>query len=243
MPTEKRDGVAVSWSRGTKHRFYEDRYRILSRDVPLVARAKRGEIFAVFDGIGSAPRGMSAAQEMADCLPGFFREPCPWSASVEGLVDLLMTTNNTICDWGFMPGTDRPLGGCAGSIVWLVNDQMHFFHAGDTTLMLIHDGRGKEITHPHQTPDGAIFRYFGLGPVLKLDTGSIPIEESDRILLISDGITKVMDLVEIAACVEAHSAIDRAVDALTRQALARRATDDLTALLVQVEDIWETDSF
>ena len=83
----------------------------------------------------------------------------------------------------------------------------------------------------------------GLGPVLKLDTGSISIEESDRILLISDGITKVMDLLEITNCVEAHSAIDRAVDTPTRQALARRATDDLTALLVQVEDIWESVSF
>ena len=68
-------------------------------------------------------------------------------------------------------------------------------------------------------------------------------EESDRILLISDGITKVMDVFGITTCVEAHIAIDRAVDALTRQALARHATDDLTVLLVQVEEFWGANCF
>ena len=61
-----------------------------------MARAKRGEIFAVFDEIGSAPRGMSAAQEMADCLPSFYRDPGVWPASVEGLIELMITSNNTI---------------------------------------------------------------------------------------------------------------------------------------------------
>lgn len=236
MPIEKRQGVAVSWSKGTKHRFYEDRYRILSRDVPLVAPAGRGEIFAVFDGIGSAPRGMSAAQEMADWMARFYREPAAYPANIEGLLGLMEAANLAIYDWGFMTGSDRPLGGCAGSVVWLMDDELTFFHAGDTTVILIRYGYGKEITYPHQSPDGAIFRYFGLGPGLQIDMGRISMEESDRILLISDGITKVMDVFEITTCVEGHIAIDKAVDALIRQALARRATDDLTALLVQVEE-------
>ena len=120
MPYENRDGVSVSWSLGTKHRLYKDRYCILSRDVPLVARAGRGETFAVFDGIGSAPRGMFAAQEMAAWMARFYREPADWPANIEGLLGLMEAANLAIYDWGFMPGSDRPLGGCAGSVVWMM---------------------------------------------------------------------------------------------------------------------------
>lgn len=102
--TEQRGPAAVSWSKGTKHRVYEDRYRVLSWGIPLVAKANRGELFAVFDGIDSALRGMSAAQEMADCLVRFYREPDAINCSAAGLQQLLMEANQAISDWGFIPG-------------------------------------------------------------------------------------------------------------------------------------------
>jgi len=62
MAVDRRKSAAVAHLRGTKHQFYEDSFRMLSRDVPLVENRNRGEIFAVFDGIGSAPEGRHAAQ-------------------------------------------------------------------------------------------------------------------------------------------------------------------------------------
>lgn len=161
MLTEQRGAAAVSWIKGIKHRVYEDRYRILSRDIPLVAQANRGELFAVFDGIGSAPRGMSAAQEMADCLVRFFREPDTIPCSTVGLHQLLFESNQNIFAWGNMSGTDRPMGGCTGTIAWLWVDRMVVYHAGDTTALLIRDGEPRELTRAHQAADGAIVRYLG----------------------------------------------------------------------------------
>ncbi len=239
MAVDRRFGVAVSWVKGKKHKFYEDRYRMLSRDVPIVSTAGRGEVFGVFDGIGSAPRGMSAAQAMADGLVRFYREPDVFAPTSDGLLKLLMETNSEIRDWGCMPGTDRPLGGCAGTVVWIFSDQMTVFHAGDTTAVHIGDGRAKEIVRVHQTPDGAIFRYFGIGDSLNVDVGTIAVEESDRVLLLSDGVTKVMEPYQAAAITEEFADPGRAVETLAHRSLARGATDDITALMIQVEEIWE----
>ena len=72
--SERRGSAAVAWRKGTKHTLYEDRYRMLPREIPLVAQRERGEIYAVFDGIGSAPQGRTAAQFMADKLLDFYRK-------------------------------------------------------------------------------------------------------------------------------------------------------------------------
>jgi hypothetical protein len=63
---DRRNSAAVAHLKGTKHRIYEDSFRILPCEVPLVESLNRGELFAVFDGIGSAPEGRNAAQFMAD---------------------------------------------------------------------------------------------------------------------------------------------------------------------------------
>src|SRR5512138_2218683 len=104
MPSERRGPAAVAWLTGTSHRFYEDRYRILSKNIPLVQNADRGEIFAVFDGIGGAPKGREAAQEVSDWLIRFYKEPENYLASPDGLRQLLMNANMAVYNWGPMAG-------------------------------------------------------------------------------------------------------------------------------------------
>jgi hypothetical protein len=81
MTIDRRQSSAVAFLKGTKHRFYEDSFRMLPREIPLVESRNRGEIFAVFDGIGSAPEGRHAAQLMADYLIEFYRNPDEYPAS------------------------------------------------------------------------------------------------------------------------------------------------------------------
>jgi PPM family protein phosphatase len=137
IPCESKEFVAVSWLKESRHPFYEDSFRMLSRDIPIVGEQNRGEIFAVFDGSGSAPDGRQAAWKMADCLLEFYRKPGIYPSLLEGVRDLLLATNMDIFNWGFMPGTDKPKGGCAGTVVWIIEDQLYMFHAGDTTALLI----------------------------------------------------------------------------------------------------------
>ena len=235
---DQREGVAVSHAKGTKHRFYEDAFRMLSRDIPMVAQHNRGEIYAVFDGIGSAPEGRHSAQVMADALVRFFREPDRYSASESGLIRLLDEANREIHGWGMISGADRPLGGCAGTVLWILEDTLRLFHAGDTAAVLIRDGHTKTLTREHTAEDGALFKYFGIGNGLTLEVEQMPVEEGDRILLVTDGVTKYRSAVEASALVADTQVIQNAVRDLVHQCQLAGVTDDITAMLVDVEELW-----
>ena len=144
-----------------------------------------------------------------------------------------------IYNWGFKPGTDKPLGGCAGTVIWIAGEALYVFHAGDTSAVHIRDGKAVELTQPHQLPDGAIFRYLGLGPNLKISVDSILVDEMDRVLLISDGVTKVFHPLDAAELTNEHRDIAQAVNTLVQRSQALGSTDDITALLVEIEEIWE----
>lgn len=75
-----------------------------------------------------------------------------------------------------------------------------------------------------------------MGEDLSLDIHSVPIEGSDRLLLLSDGV----DLVEIADLTGQFVDIDRAVETLCSHARSAGSWDDITAMMIQVEEIWET---
>lgn len=235
--TERKGNAAVSWLTSPKHP-YEDRYRLLTREVPLVRRVARGEVVAVFDGIGSAPKGMSAAQEMADGLLAFYRESEKLSATSEALHLILQKSNQTICDWGCVYGTTRPLGGCAGTVAWLIDGRLTIFHAGDTVGMLLRAGKNPlALTRLHEQ-DGAIFRYFGLGSALEIDIASVDVEDGDLVLLMSDGVTKMFSTTEAAALVNEVFAqtgdVARAAEALASQSRRHGSTDDITVLVMEV---------
>ncbi|HED00471.1 MAG TPA: protein serine/threonine phosphatase 2C family protein [Proteobacteria bacterium] len=232
---EKKGSAAVAWLRGTKHRFYEDRYRLLPREIPLVGRQNRGELFAVFDGMGSAPEGRRAAQEMSDYLLRYYQEPGKYGSSWKDVRQLLLEANQAICDWGFMPGTDRPLGGCAGTVIWIDEGDLFAFHAGDTVALLIRGNEATQLTRLHEI-DGGIYRYFGLGANLELDVHHLQLEEYDRILVLSDGVTKAFHPKEAADFVQKHSDLCRAVSELVHVSRVRGSTDDITAILIAVED-------
>jgi PPM family protein phosphatase len=233
---EQKGNAALAWVKGSKHTFYEDRARILSKAVPLVEGLDRGEIFAVFDGIGSAPKGREAAQFMIDQLVRFYREPDNYAASIQGLESLLMAANLEIHGWGYKPGTEIPLGGCAGTVAWLFAGRLTVFHAGDTSALLIGDAGITPLTSVHELENGAIYRYFGLGPFLQLEIQQENLSTYERLLLLTDGITKVFHPKEAARLISEHADPVRAGRDLANRAIFRGSTDDITVLLVDIDD-------
>lgn len=169
---EKRgEEVAVGWAQGRSHRNYEDRYRMLTNQVPLVRASGRGELIAVMDGVGSAPQGLQAAQFVADALLGFYqgaKDATHIDAATEcklhsELCRLLKEASFSIHAWGTMEGSQRPLGAAAATVAWITADQsLHVFHAGDTqAVMLREDGTRRLLSVVEQTADGALCNYFG----------------------------------------------------------------------------------
>ncbi len=240
--TERKGCAAVSWLKNAKNirKPYEDRYRLLSKDIPLVGKSGRGELFAVLDGIGGAPRGMQAAQAVADCLLDFYRKPEEIPADNNGLNQLLLQANQAINDWGCVDGTDSPLGGAAGTIVWIQEQRLTLFHAGDTAGILIRQNQAPQVLTSAHELDGGISRYFGLGRRLEIEVKSERLEEGDLILLVSDGVTKAFSTTEAANLVlEIYNKtgdIGFAAQELVTRSRSKKSVDDITVMLIEVEE-------
>ena len=234
--SEKCGCVAVACSKGPKHGRYEDSYAIFPKAKKIVTRLNRGEIFAVFDGIGSAPEGGRSAEYMSSniILERYYQQSENHPATWQGIRDLLLEGNMEISKWGLMPGKDRPLGGCAGTVAWINEKKLYIFHAGDTLAILIRDGKPEQLTRLHEQ-NGAIYRYFGLGNNLEIEIISRELKNYDRILLISDGITKAYSPNAAADIVEESSDILQAVKDLAQRARTKGSTDDITALLIEFD--------
>ena len=204
---------------------------MLPNSIPLVEKAAQGEVFGIFDGVGGAPAGMAAAQFMADCLIRFFSEP---AISLDAL---LRQSNIEICDWGYIEGTQRPRGACAGTVVWFKDEIAKIFHCGDTSAVRIPEGdTPRLLTSVHQQTDGALSNYFGLGSDLYIEKAEVSLNDEEVVLLMTDGVTKAMSAVNSGRWLQAEIARGRdALNALCELVeLARRkgSKDDITALLI-----------
>jgi serine/threonine protein phosphatase PrpC len=234
---EHRGSSAVGWLKSPRHSFYEDRYRLLCRPIPLVADSDRGEIFVVCDGVGSAPKGMAAAQEVCDCLVRYYKSPDQIPKAPDGILSLLREANDEIQSWGSMAsGSDRSQGACAATIIWIDEHKTvaHVFHAGDTSALLIRDGLATALTAPHQSGEGHLINYFGLATLI-VEPSRTKIEDGDRLLLLTDGIAKVLYNQHIADIVEGETTRARSLAALLGAARAAGSGDDATALLIDIE--------
>lgn len=232
---EERGNAAVVWQKGPRHKCYEDRYRLLCRPIPLVTKAARGEIFAVCDGVGSADKGMAAAQEVCSILGSFFENAAELPPTCDTITALLTQVNKTIHSWGLIENSDRPLGACAGTIIWITEElTASVFHAGDTSALLIRDGVAQPLTSIQHTVDGHLANYFGRDD-LKLETHSIRLDEGDRVLLMSDGITKALFNRQIAEIVETQPTRPASLRKLLETARRFGSGDDATAILIDIE--------
>ena len=225
---EVRDRCAVASFKGHKHKFYEDRFRLLTASVPFVAARNAGQLYVVADGVGSAPMGANAAQHLCSRIDDFFKGI---ECSVDTLQQLLCEINQEIFSWGLIAGTERPQGACAASIAWIRENRLCLFHSGDTRVWLIRDGQCKVISHDHVNDDGHLLRYFGRdGMVCELT--EMNMEDGDQLLMSSDGILSAgVQLRWLADICGDEGDPDRIARAIAAYAYTR-TQDDVTVLCI-----------
>lgn len=230
--------------KGKKNGPNQDHYRLFHNEVPLVQTANRGQIFGIFDGMGSTPRASDAAWLVGKNLINFFKVPPPSSQSQ--ITELLYQANQEISDWGFVDSTRScRQGGCTGTVAWLFNG-LHIFHAGDTRALLLRaDGQendGYDALTTDHSEGHALYRYFGLGNALEIDHKTTSVTEGDILVLMTDGVTCVLNNAEIATQIRSwvscnSGSADLAARNLCELAKTRGSRDDITSVLIELIDL------
>ena len=147
---------------------------------------------------------------------------------------------------------------------WLIHGTLAWAHVGDSRLYLQRgidlvqltidqtrnefarrDGRPTTRDGEHLVQN-FIYGSRGLGddPGLRLehglDSGAEVLREGDRILLCSDGISSVMSFEDLRATLGAHDDPQQAAEQLRSNALSRGSRDNLTAIVVRVDEVVPT---
>jgi serine/threonine protein phosphatase PrpC len=223
----------------------EDRTRQL--DVaPIVPASGRGFLYCVADGVGSAPKGMAAAQAVVDDLLRFYTDDAI-PASPAGMMKLLGQTSARIGAWGTMTGEmvpggvpwrGQPVGAAVATIAWfappgLVDSvgRLLLLHVGDTAAFRVR-GEARRISSLHGGV-GAVARFYGQDP-LDIELIQPIFEGGDTLVLVSDGVWGSVPADLVAACVNEERTPQDAADRLVRAARSRGSTDDCTAMVIEL---------
>jgi protein phosphatase len=225
------------------------------------ANSARG-LFVVADGMGGHAAGEVASEMAVQILARELaslqdvREP----ASAPRVAAALRAANRAIYD-RMLSEVDKQGMGTTASLLLVTHGHYLIGQVGDSRVYLLRDGLITQLTKDHSyvqeqvdagflTPEQAryhpysnvITRCVGAGEEVEPDVYSGELRVGDVFLVASDGLTGMVDDRRLQQLLLARSGPARIVDALIAEANGRGGLDNITAVVVRVEGIDETES-
>jgi len=209
-------------------------------------------LWSVADGMGGHQAGDVASQMVTNCL-----DSVPFSPNIGELLQATRTAlhsaNSKLIgmvgqfESGRVPGSTVVvllIHGNEAAVVW----------AGDSRIYRLRHGQAEQITRDHShvqelvdqhliSPEEAeshpmanvITRAVGIEEPLELDVLHLDFMEGDQFLLCSDGLSRLLSMVEIQNLMQTIS-LEESVKTMVHTALVRGAPDNVTVVSVQSDD-------
>jgi type VI secretion system protein ImpM len=194
-------------------------------------------LWAVADGMGGHEQGSLASQMTRDALNNV--------APASGFASLLAAVRGAIKevnDYLFAMSVRRVNPTTSGTTIvalLLQGTTAVCVWAGDSRLYRLRDGQLEQLTKDHSDEgegevNNVITRAVGGHPAIDLDQISFQVRVGDRFLLCSDGLYRETMPDDMARILSQGDALT-AVDELRQHVLEGRATDNLTAIVVDAQ--------
>ena len=214
----------------------------------------RAPLFAVADGMGGAQAGEIASATAIEALGGGIPEGDAPGAE-ERLAAVVRDANGRIHE--LSRANERQAGmGTTMTAILVGEDEVTVAHVGDSRAYRLREGRLERITDDHSlveelmrqgrlTPEEAsehpqrsvITRALGPEPHVEVDTSTWPARSGDVFLICSDGLTSMVDEAFIERTVIGAESLEAAGVALIDAANDAGGRDNITVILVRVEDV------
>lgn len=205
-------------------------------------------LFAVSDGMGGEEAGEVASSIAIQTIA----EAAPKTADAAGLAAAIEAANEQI-----MRAPQKGIGkngmGCTATAIVIENDKMALAHVGDSRCYLLHNGSLVRLTRDHSFVESlveaglitteearvhpkrhVITRALGSDPDMYADNLTIDIEQGERILLCSDGLSSLVSDTEIEEICQKNKTPQLCADALVSAALAAGGSDNVTVIVIDV---------
>lgn len=207
-------------------------------------------LFCICDGMGGHAAGEVASAIAVETIA----KMAPTSANAAQLGAAIEAANTAIID-AARNGIGRPGMGCTATAAYIEGTTLAIAHVGDSRAYLLHEGTLIRITRDHSyveelvdageiTADEArvhpnrsvITRALGSDPAMYADHFTINIEQGDRLILCSDGLSGMIPDGEIERIATMSSTAQICTDNLVDAALAAGGGDNVTVVAVDIAD-------
>jgi len=205
--------------------------------------------FAVADGLGGLPEGALASNLAVECLQKWFETP-----GRNGKLDLralFNLANTRVYDEGRVVSVEIGIGTTLTAFR-LSRGQIDIAHVGDSGLYLFRAGEpARKLTTDHTMaeemrarlapgdnmyiPDyynHTLTRCIGQAGEVETDLLTVSVKAGDRLLLYTDGVTKVFEENEIDETAWAHDTPEELVSHIIKVGNERGGPDNITAVAI-----------
>lgn len=215
----------------------------------LLARAP---LFVVADGMGGAQAGEVASRIAIEC----FQPGLPDASEPERALAAIARSANAHIHELSHTNAEQAGMGTTLTAVWVGEQEVAIAHVGDSRAYCLRDGELLRLTDDHSlvdellrqgrlTPEEAlehpqrsvITRALGPEAEVEVDTRSFRGREGDVYLLCSDGLTTMLPEQQIASLLLARPILRDAGEALIAAANDAGGRDNITVLLLRLEDV------
>lgn len=216
-------------------------------------------VFVVADGMGGHAAGEVASEMAVQIVKRELKDVTDTSGATLNtvLAEALRLANRAIHD-RTITEVDKQGMGTTASVLVLTDSRYLIGQVGDSRIYLLRDGALKQITKDHSyvqeqvdlgnlTPEQAryhpysnvITRCVGASAEVEPDLYSGETRRGDVFLIASDGLTGMVDDRRLAQLLMSRAEPERKVQALISEANGRGGLDNITAIVVHVEDVDE----
>jgi protein phosphatase len=220
-------------------------------------------LFIVSDGLGGHLAGEVASKAVVTVLPKLIERRLEGLASTRtriielSLREAVLELNQHLqAESAGKPGL-QGMGATLSMVMIQMNQRTaHLVNMGDSRIYLYRQGRLSQLTEDHSIaallikhgeidPESArdypgrsqLSRYIGMGGEVYPDTHSMALQDGDRLLLCSDGLTSMLSDERIQQLLELHLNPEDACWSLTAEAKGAGGLDNVTVLTINWLDV------
>lgn len=227
---------------GKKRKHNEDAYVVLPNH----------SLFAIADGMGGYAAGEVASQMAVDVLRHSFESEQFGGAPIAGLpkrgdelVRAIQSANSAILTQARENEHQQGMGTTLVAARFAPNrKRVYIAHVGDSRVYRLRDGNLHQLTTDHTLgaagvtgPSAAkLSRAVGVFDDVEVDLAIDEPREGDHYVLCSDGLFKMVPDEKICDIIYSAKTIQDAVDELIREANSRGGKDNVSVILVRVDE-------
>ncbi|GAA6171210.1 bifunctional protein-serine/threonine kinase/phosphatase [Colwellia sp. KU-HH00111] len=199
----------------------------------------KGHAAVIADGLSSANCAAQASQ-MSVChfIEEYLATPETWSvkksaAKVISSLNKWLYSRQLIAD---EKGLSEQWFSTFSAIV-LKGDRGYVFHVGDCQIVKINDDGYQALTKDHATVSGTLTRALGADSHIEVDYKTTSLAPQDILMLSCDGVHHFVKPKQIKQILKENSNLEQASKVICQLASEQGSQDNLTCLLINVEQL------